>query len=84
MAIVLLPHSQIHGAMTQFSRSKQGDPETDPVIASIGADLRRQRADLQRLRESSTASSSETTRIMDKISELRRKLEAAAEQDDRS
>jgi hypothetical protein len=80
VATELLVPPQVDGAMTRFSRVPS-DSAGEATIASIAADLRRQRQDLQRLRHSSAASSSETSQIIEKIEQLRRRMETVKADD---
>jgi septation ring formation regulator EzrA len=60
--------------MTRFSQAPS-DSARDATIANIAEDLRRQRADLGRLQHSTKASSTETAQILEKIDQLRRRME---------
>src|SRR5438874_4061051 len=60
-------------ALSTLSRSDEATQQLAEMVA-ITQDLRRQRADLERIRRSSEASSAETTLIVDRIQQLRRRL----------
>jgi hypothetical protein len=68
----------VDAAMTPFSRS---GAEPSNEVERIAADLRRQRADLQRLQSSAGDSSTETASILEKLEELRRRSEALRDAD---
>jgi hypothetical protein len=69
--------------MTILSRSASESLRRDS-IGRIAEDLRRQRADLERLQASSDASSTETARIVEQIARLRRRIEGPGAEDGES
>jgi hypothetical protein len=78
VARYLLLRSPVDNGMTRFSRSRHEAPSD---VERIAADLRRQREDLQRQKRSAGNSSSETSSILEKLEELRRRSEALANAD---
>jgi hypothetical protein len=60
-------------ALSTLSRSDDSARQLAEIVA-ITEDLRRQRADLERLRGQSEVSSAETTLIVERIEQLRRRL----------